>query len=258
MGAFILELGRSMSQPCQVVCRDCSLSALCLPVSLEGKDLEAFDSIVKRNRLLRKGEHLILEGDAFKSVFIVRSGALKAYMATSEGEEQVTGFFLPSEMLGVSGVDRGVYPISALALETTMICEIPYERLELLSEELPDLRRQVLKAVGRRLREDQYMKFLLSKKNADERVATFIINLATKFGRRGFSLQAFRLVMSRGEMGNYLGLAVETVSRVFSRFQKIGLINANGKEIEITNLIELCNMSGNADTVEAQELLFKS
>lgn len=246
------------SQPGQIVCRDCSLSTLCLPMSLEAEELEAFDRIVKRNRPLRKGEHLFLEGDTFQSVFIIRSGTVKAYMATNEGEEQITGFFLPSELLGVSGVDRGIYPISAQALETTMACEISYERLEILCEGFSELRRQMLRVMGRRIREDQHMKLLLSKKNADERIATFLINLAAKFGRRGFSSQAFRLVMSRNEMGNYLGLAVETVSRVFSRFQKGGLINANGKEIEIINLFELCNMSGNINTVEAQELLFKS
>jgi len=244
--------------PGQVVCRDCSLSMLCLPASLKAENLEAFDRIVKRSYPLRKGEHLFLEGDMFQSVYIIRSGTVKAYMATSEGDEQITGFFLPSEMIGIGGVDRSLYPVSAQALETTMACEIPYNRLEALCERFSDLRRDMLKAISRRIREDQSMKLLLSKKNADERIAAFLVNLAAKFRRRGFSSQAFRLVMSRNEMGNYLGLAVETVSRVFSRFQKGGLINANGKEIEITNLVELCNMSGSATTVEAQELLFKA
>ena len=137
-----------------------------------------------------------------------------------------------------------VYPVSAQAMETTMICEIPFEQLEMLSDDFPELRRHLMRLMSKKIREDQQMMMLLSKKNADERIATFLINLASRFRRRGFSSQSFRLSMSRNEMGNYLGLAVETVSRVFTRFQKNGLISAVGKEIEIRDAVQLCSLAG--------------
>ncbi|CAM3669318.1 fumarate/nitrate reduction transcriptional regulator Fnr [Parendozoicomonas haliclonae] len=228
----------------QVACRDCSLSPLCLPLALKIEDIDELDEIIKRGRPLKKGEHLFLEGDPFHSVFAVRSGALKTYTSTNEGEEQITGFYLPSELVGLSGLDTDAYPVSAQAIETTMVCEIPFEKLEKLADTHPALRRQLMRVMSKKIREDQQMKLLLSKKNADERIATFLINLASRFRRRGFSSQSFRLAMSRNEMGNYLGLAVETVSRVFTRFQKAELIHANGKEIEITNAMELCTLAG--------------
>ncbi|WP_422133212.1 fumarate/nitrate reduction transcriptional regulator Fnr [Endozoicomonas sp. ALD040] len=234
----------NVRQPGHVACRDCSLSSLCLPLALNLQDIDQLDRIIKRSRPLKKGEHLFLEGDRFTSVFAVRSGALKTYTATNEGEEQITSFYLPSEILGLSGLDTDVYPVSAQAMETTMICEIPFDQLETLSDRFPELRRHMMRLMSKKIREDQQMMMLLSKKNADERIATFLINLASRFRRRGFSSQSFRLSMSRNEMGNYLGLAVETVSRVFTRFQKNDLIFAVGKEIEIRDPIQLCSLAG--------------
>lgn len=234
----------NVRQMAHVTCSDCSLNQLCLPQALKIEDIDALDQIIKRGRPLQKGEHLFLEGDSFHNIYAVRSGALKAYTSTTEGEEQITGFYLPSELVGLCGLDTESYPVSSQAIETTMVCEIPFDRLERLSDDYPELRHQLMRVMCRKISEDQQMKLLLSKKNADERIATFLVNLASRFRRRGFSSQSFRLSMSRNEMGNYLGLAVETVSRVFTRFQKSGLINAHGKEIEITNTMGLCALAG--------------
>jgi len=141
-------------------------------------------------------------------------------------------------------VDSQLYPVSAQALETTSVCEIPFERLNELSVQLPQLRRQLMRVMSREIRDDQQMMLLLSKKTADERIATFLVNLSARFRARGFSANQFRLSMSRNELGNYLGLAVETVSRVFTRFQQNGLINAEGKEVQILDPIELCALAG--------------
>lgn len=146
--------------------------------------------------------------------------------------------------MGLSGVDSQLYPVSAQALETTSVCEIPFERLDELSVQLPQLRRQLMRVMSREIRDDQQMMLLLSKKTADERIATFLVNLSARFRARGFSANQFRLSMSRNELGNYLGLAVETVSRVFTRFQQNGLINAEGKEVQILDPIELCALAG--------------
>jgi CRP/FNR family transcriptional regulator len=141
-------------------------------------------------------------------------------------------------------MDSEAYPVSAQALETTSVCEIPFERLDDLSVQLPQLRRQLMRIMSREIRDDQQMMLLLSKKTADERIATFLVNLSARFRARGFSANQFRLSMSRNEIGNFLGLAVETVSRVFTRFQSSELIAAEGKEIQILDPIQLCALAG--------------
>ncbi|EJM58242.1 fumarate/nitrate reduction transcriptional regulator Fnr [Pseudomonas sp. GM48] len=228
----------------QAHCKDCSLAPLCLPLSLNLEDMDALDEIVKRGRPLKKGEFLFRQGDTFDSVYAVRSGALKTFGLSDTGEEQLTGFHLPSELVGLSGMDTEKHPVSAQALETTSVCEIPFERLDELALQLPQLRRQLMRVMSREIRDDQQMMLLLSKKTADERIATFLVNLSARFRARGFSANQFRLSMSRNEIGNYLGLAVETVSRVFTRFQQNELIAAEGKEIRILDPIQLCALAG--------------
>ena len=234
----------SARNPHQAHCKDCSLATLCLPLSLDMQDLDALDNIVKRSRPMKKGDFLFRQGDTFASVYAVRSGSLKTFSVTDCGQEQITGFHLPSEFVGLSGMDTELYPVSAIALETTSICEIPFDRLDELSASLPQLRRQLMRIMSREIRDDQQMMMLLTKKTADERIATFLVNLSARFRARGYSPQQFRLAMSRNEIGNYLGLAVETVSRVFTRFQQSGLLEAEGKEVNLINLIEICALAG--------------
>ncbi len=228
----------------QAHCKDCSLAALCLPLSLDLNDLNSLDAIVKRGRPLKKGEYLFRQGDTFNSVYAVRSGSLKTFSITDGGEEQITGFHLPSEFDGLSAMDTEQYPISAIALETTSICEIPFERLDELSVNLPQLRRQLMRIMSREIRDEQQMLLLLSKKNAEEGIATFLVQLSARFRARGYSPYHFRLAMSLNEIGNYLGLAVETVSRIFTRFQQNELLKAEGKEIHLLNLLDLCALAG--------------
>lgn len=225
-------------------CKDCSLACMCLPISLQGDEMDALDRIVKRGRPLKRGDVLFRQGDEFTSIFALRSGALKTYSLSGEGEEQITGFHLAGELIGMSGMDSGQYTVSAIALETTSVCEIPFDTLDELTAVLPQLRKQLMRLMSREMREDQEMMLLLSRKNADQRIATLLINLSARFRARGYSAHAFRLAMSRNEIGNYLGLAVETVSRVFTRFQQQELIIADGKQIEITDYIQLCALAG--------------
>ena len=215
-------------------CKDCTLSGMCLPLALQTEELDT----------LKKGETLFRQGDTFASIYALRSGAVKTYSLSDTGEEQITGFHLASEMIGLSGMDNQRYPVTAVALETTSVCEIPFERLDDLTATMPQLRKQVLRLMSREIREDQQMMLLLSKKTADERIATLLINLSARYRARGYSARAFRLAMSRNEIGNYLGLAVETVSRVFTRFQQQGLIAAEGKNIDILKHTELCALAG--------------
>ncbi|MBU2039851.1 MULTISPECIES: fumarate/nitrate reduction transcriptional regulator Fnr [Oceanospirillaceae] len=225
-------------------CQTCSLNALCLPLSLNDSDMERLDDIIRRGRPIQKGQLLFQQGEAFQSVFAVRTGALKTYTLASNGEEQITGFHLASELVGLAGYDNGNYPLTAKALETTTVCEIPLQQLDSLADDLPDLRKQLMRTMGTEIRHDQNMMLLLSKKNAEERVASFLIDISQRYSRRGFSASHFRLPMSRVDISNYLGLAVETISRVFTRFQKNGLIETQGKEVILQDPDMLYELAG--------------
>ena len=228
----------------QVSCNTCSLSSLCLPVSLDMTEMKRLDKIIDQSHPLKKGDHLFNQGLPFNCVYAIRAGSVKTYTLTNEGEEQITGFYFPGELVGLSGFDNNEYPVSAKVLETTTVCEIPFERLDDLSGQLPQLRRQLLRTMSKEIREEQQMMLLLSKKNAEERIATFLIKLSQRFKLRGYSETSFRLSMSRNEIGNYLGLAVETVSRIFTRFQKSDLLHVEGKEVNINDLARLYQLSG--------------
>ncbi|ASP40297.1 transcriptional regulator FNR [Bacterioplanes sanyensis] len=228
-------------------CQTCSLNSLCLPLSLSDNDMDRLDDIIRRGRPIQKGQLLFQQGEEFQSVYAVRTGALKTYTLASNGEEQITGFHLASELIGLAGYDNGEYPLTAKALETTTVCEIPLTQLESLADDLPDLRRQLMRNMGTEIRHDQSMMLLLSKKNAEERVASFLLDIAQRYARRGFSASHFRLPMSRVDISNYLGLAVETISRVFTRFQKNGLIETQGKEVILQDMDTLNELAGLVD-----------
>ena len=240
---------REQTKPCQTSphrahCQDCSLAALCLPNSPDLDDRGATTEIVKRSRPLKRGEYLYRQGDQFSCVFAVCSGALKTFRLSGNGEELITGFHLPSELVGLSGMGSNIYPISALALEETLVCRIPLKQLDEQPLELSHLRRRLMRCMSRELRDNQQMRLLLSKKNADERIAAFLIDLSARFRSRDLPSNQFRLPMLRHEIGSYLGLAVETVSRVFTRFQQMRLIAAEGKEVHILAPLELSTLAG--------------
>ncbi|MEP0202121.1 MAG: fumarate/nitrate reduction transcriptional regulator Fnr [Halioglobus sp.] len=220
----------------QVRCGNCRLNSLCLPLALESEDIEQLDSIIQRSKPLQKSNHLYREGDAFQSVFAVRSGTLKAYKTTDDGREQVTGFYFPGEIVGMDGISNNTHASSAKALETSALCEIPFTSLERLSTLMPSLQRHFFQLMSREITADQQLITLLSKNSADERVAALLLSISTRNSRRKLSATHFRLPMSRVDIGNYLGLTVETVSRVFSRMQKMDVLRVDNKEIEILDI----------------------
>ncbi|MFZ5502225.1 MAG: fumarate/nitrate reduction transcriptional regulator Fnr [Pseudomonadota bacterium] len=230
-----------------VSCTDCSLNPICLPVAVKEKELDELDSIIKRSRPMKKGEHLFRASDPFASIFAVRSGTIKTYSVTEDGEEQVTGFYLPGEVLGIDGISTNFHSNSAKALETAAVCEIPFDKLEFLSAKIPTLQRHFFQLMSREIQADQQLIMLLSKKSAEERIAALLLSISSRHGKRGLSPSRFRLPMSRNDIGNFLGLAVETVSRVFTRLQKQEIIFVDGKEVEILNMHELCHMSNGMD-----------
>lgn len=230
----------------KVACRECSLNAICLPVGVESRDLEQLDAIIERKRPIARGEHLFRSGDSFRTVYAVRSGSLKTYATSEEGQEQVMGFQLPGELVGLDAIADGIHPLSAKALETTSVCEIPFEQLETLSGQLPSLQRQMLRLMSQEIRDDEHNMVVLGQKSAEERLAAFLISLSARFQRRGFSANQFNLSMSRGDIGNYLGLALETVSRLFTRFQNEALLRVDRKHIELLDRERLCAYSGSS------------
>jgi CRP/FNR family transcriptional regulator len=227
----------------QVNCGNCRLNSLCLPLALESDDIELLDDIIERSKPLQKSQHLYREGDTFKSVFAVRSGAMKAYKTTDDGREQVTGFYFPGEILGMDGISNNLHASSAKALETAAVCEIPFTSLEKLSSMMPSLQRHFFQLMSREITEDQQLITLLSKNSADERVASLMLSISARNSKRKLSSTQFRLPMSRVDIGNYLGLTVETVSRVFSRMQKLDILRVDNKEIKILDLPGLQKMA---------------
>ncbi len=223
----------------KVACKDCNLFQLCLPVGIDAGELEELDGIIKRRRPIKRGEHLFHVGSPFQAIYAVRSGSIRTYTPTEDGHEQVTGFHLPGELLGLDAIHLKHHPCAAKALETTSICEIPFDRLEELSTRLPSLQHQLLTVMSKELLHDQSLLMLLGKKSAEERLAALLLSLSERYQRRGFSPTDFYLSMSRNDIGNYLGLAVETVSRLFSRFQDDGVLIVQRKHICIQDLPQL-------------------
>lgn len=228
----------------KVACQECSLNGLCLPLGLDHKELNRLDQIIERKSPMSRGDHLFRIGDEFRAVFAVRSGSLKSYATTEEGQEQIIGFHFPGELVGLDAISESRHPLAAKALETTSICAIPYDQLENLVGEMPSLRTQMMKIMSREISHDEQNIITLGQKSADERLAAFLLGLSKRFKQRGFSATEFNLSMSRGDIGNYLGLALETVSRLLTRFQHDNLIKVDRKFIEILDLDRLHAKAG--------------
>lgn len=237
----------------QTNCSDCRLASICLPIALETDEIEQLDEIIQRGKPLRKGEHIYRVNDSFSSVYAVRSGTLKAYTITDDGKEQVTGFYFPGEIVGLDGISKNTHASSAKALETSAICEIPFEKLEELSSQIPSLQRHFFQLLSHEIAEDQQLITLLSKNTAEERIAALMLSISARNSRRKLSAVNFRLPMSRTDIGNYLGLTVETVSRVFSRLQKQNILEVDNKEITIINPAGLREMANSASSIEPEE-----
>ena len=217
----------------QASCKTCSLASLCLAGSVSHEEVDTLDDLVRHGRPLKKDDFLFRQGDSFNSIYTIRSGALKSISLSETGEEKIVGVHLPGELIGLSGVDAQAYLVSVQALEETYVCELPFGPLDHMLTRLPQLRRHLMRAMSREIRDTQQMTRLLSKKAADARVVTLLVNLAARFRTLGYAANRLHLSISRNEIGNYLGLAGETVSRVFTRLQQNGLIKVEGKDVHI-------------------------
>ncbi|VAW63076.1 Fumarate and nitrate reduction regulatory protein [hydrothermal vent metagenome] len=228
----------------KTACQSCNLHDLCLPLGLDIGDIDQLDKIIKRNRPLQKGEFLFNSGEHFTSIYAVRSGSIKTFTESEQGDEQITGLYLPGELMGLDAIHEEKHPCSAIALETTSLCEIPFDTLEELSSQIPELHRQLFRIMSKEIASDQSLLMLMAQKSAEERLAAFLVNLSTRLKARNFSGTEFNLSMSRKDIGNFLGLTIETISRTFSRFQSDGLLSTQRKYVNIHKLDTLKEMAG--------------
>jgi CRP/FNR family transcriptional regulator len=217
----------------KVACSSCNLRELCLPEGFSAKELERLDGLVATRRSIGRGDTLFRRGDPFRDVYAVRTGFFKTCSTSEEGREQVTGFQMAGELLGFDGISDTVHSCDAVALEDSQVCVIPYARLEELSREFALLQRQFHRVMSREIVREHGVMMLLSSMRAEGRLAAFLSNLAQRLEARGFSASSLVLRMSREEIGTYLGLSLETVSRCFSRFHEQGVLDVQQRNIRI-------------------------
>ncbi|HXC37966.1 MAG TPA: fumarate/nitrate reduction transcriptional regulator Fnr [Burkholderiales bacterium] len=228
--------GSAGTARCATNCSSCGLRELCLPCGMSGTDLDRIDQLIYTRRRIKRGEALYQAGDPFKSLYAVRSGFFKSSVLMESGREQVTSFHMPGDLMGMDGIGADQHGASAVALEDSEVCVIVFSALEQASLEVRPLQRQFHKVMSRELVRDQGVMMLLGAMRAEERMATFLLNLSQRFKARGYSQTEFHLRMTREEIGSYLGLKLETVSRIFSRFQDEGLVEVQQKHIRILDV----------------------
>jgi len=220
----------------KTACSNCNLRELCLPFGLSLDELERLDDLISTRRRIKRGDHLYRAGEAFDSIYAIRSGFFKTDVLLEDGRDQVTGFQMAGELLGLDGISTEFHTCNAIALEDSEICSIPFSRLESLSREIHNLQHHFHKVMSREIVRDHGVMMLLGTMRAEERLAAFLLNLSQRFTARGFSHAEFYLRMTREEIGSYLGLKLETVSRAFSRFQEEGYIAVQQKHIRILDV----------------------
>ena len=217
----------------KTACSNCNLRELCLPFGLSEEEMMRLDKLVNVRKRIKRGEHLYRAGQSFEFIYAIRSGFFKTDMLLEDGRDQVTGFQMAGELLGLDGICTERHACNAVALEDSEVCYIPFSRLEKLSQEIQALQHHFHKVMSREIVRDHGVMMLLGAMRAEERLATFLMNLSQRFTARGFSQTEFNLRMTREEIGSYLGLKLETVSRAFSRFQEEGLVAVQQKHIHI-------------------------
>ena len=237
----IRPLERRMPAPQKhaATCASCNLRELCIPGAIGSEHLARVENLVYARRRVKRGEPLFMAGDEFKAAYAIRSGFFKTSLIDGEGREQVTGFFMGGELLGLESLGAGTYHGTATALEDSEICVLPYALIQEMAREIPALQRHLHAVLAREIVRDHGVMMLLGSMRAEERLATFLLNLSKRLLRRGYSASDFHLRMTREEIGSYIGLKLETVSRLFSAFQNDGLLEIAQKHVRIVSIAGL-------------------
>jgi CRP/FNR family transcriptional regulator, anaerobic regulatory protein len=222
-------------QTIKVACSSCNLRELCLPVGLSEEEMIKLDNVISTRRRVKRGSALFNAGDTFTSLFAVRSGFFKTSVTTPDGRDQVTGFQMTGEVLGMDGIVHDKHSCAAIALEDAEVCVLPFDKIESLSREFSTLQHHVHKIMSREIVRDHGVMLLLGSMRAEERLAAFLLNLVQRLHARGFSQSELVLRMTREEIGSYLGMKLETVSRTFSKFMDEGIIDVKQRYVHIKN-----------------------
>jgi CRP/FNR family transcriptional regulator len=220
-------------------CTSCHLRDLCLPCGLSELDMGRLDALMFARRRIKAGEVLYHEGQAFASIYAVRSGTFRSTVMLADGREQVTNFHIGGELMGLDGAAQGNHASTATALEDAEICAIPYRHLCDLTQASPGMQQLLTRLMSRELVREHSLMLLLGSMNSEERLATFLLNFSRRLKARGYSASEFHLRMSRADIGSYLGLTLETVSRTFSSFQQHGLLDVDKRHIRILDMERL-------------------
>jgi CRP/FNR family transcriptional regulator len=220
----------------KAACANCNVREICQPAGLSEGELDQLDALVNVRKKLKRGDTLYRAGEQFGALYAVRSGFFKARVTYEDGRDQVTGFSMAGEILGMDGIGHGTHNCDAVALEDSEVCSIPYARLEELSREITSLQRHFHKVMSREIVRESGVMMLLGAMRAEERIAAFLLNMSQRLAARGYSPLEFHLRMTREEIGSYLGLKLETVSRAFSKFHTDGLIEVEQKFIRIKSI----------------------
>jgi CRP/FNR family transcriptional regulator len=244
-----LRAARGVSQPVSGVrplpsCSSCCLQDVCLPRGLSSASLSEFDELTMVKRRIARGASLYHGGDAFEALYAVRSGAFKTVGVSSNGEEKITGFYLSGEVMGLDAINNARHNYSATALEDSEVCVIPFADLTELTQRIPELQQQLFRLLSRDIARDHGLMLLLGSMTAEQRLAAFLLGLSRRYKRLGYAADRFLLRMTREDIGNYLGLTLETISRLMSRFQRDGLITAQQREIEFKDAARLMEIVG--------------
>ncbi|MBA5685936.1 fumarate/nitrate reduction transcriptional regulator Fnr [Rugamonas apoptosis] len=216
-------------------CSSCSMHQLCLPMGLDTADMERLDQIIGRRRKVPRGATLFRIGDPFVSLYAIRLGHFKTFQVNPDGAEQITGFQMAGELLGMDAISTDRHHCNAIALEDSEVCEIPFASLQQLLVDMPTLLRHFHRMMSQEITREQSVMLLLGNMQATQRFAAFLVNLSSRYEARGYSATTFQLRMTREEIGNYLGLTIESVSRLLSKFKKEGMLRVSNREIELLN-----------------------
>lgn len=225
-------------------CNYCSVRRLCLPVSVDKEEINIIDDLVSDRPHLKKSDFLFRTGEKFHALYAIKSGAVKTYGITRDGKEQITGFHFAGELIGLDAIGNNMHNCNAMALEKTVICEIPYENIESVSLSIPSIQQEITKLMSREIRNDEEMLMAMGSMRAEQRVACFLFSLYRRLMQHNKEKNIFRLPMTREEIGNYLGLSLETVSRRMSSLHEEGVISVENRLIklnDIDKLQELCH-----------------
>jgi len=231
----------------KISCAACSMHQLCLPMGLEDADIDRLDKIIGKRRRLERDEALYKMGDPFRNLCAVRFGHFKTYQINAAGESQITGFQMAGELLGMDAISGDRHHCDAVALEDSEVCEIPFAHLEELFGQVPALLRHFHRIMSQEITREQNVMLLLGNMRAEQRFAVFLINLSARYAARGYSATRFQLRMSREDIGNYLGLTIESISRLLSRFKKLGLVQVDKREVELLEPARLKAMAAGTE-----------